>query len=59
MTPQEVATLFRVSTRTVRAWVNDQEIDLSAIRTPSGQIRIRRSDVDALLATAAPNGGAA
>lgn len=55
MTPAQVAELFLVTPRTVRQWVSDG--NLEAVRTPGarGDIRIRRADVEKLLApTEAP-----
>jgi len=49
-----VAKLFNVTATTVRSWERDGK--LRAIRTPGGQRRFRRSDVEALLA---PTGDAA
>jgi excisionase family DNA binding protein len=45
-----VASTFNVTVGTVRAW--ERAGKLPAIRTPGGQRRFRRADVDALLAAA-------
>ncbi len=47
LTTKEVAALLRVSQATVARWVRLDQ--LPAIRLPSGQLRIRREDVDRLL----------
>ena len=44
LTSAEVAQLFRVSTKTVSRWARLGQ--LPVIRTPSGQLRFRRRDVD-------------
>lgn len=49
MTPSEVAAAFGVTTETIRTW--DNEGKLPSFRTPGGQRRFRRSDVEAMLAT--------
>lgn len=46
-TTKEVAALLRVSQATVARWVRLDQ--LPAIRLPSGQLRIRKADVDRLL----------
>jgi len=46
LTSAEVAEQYRVSTMTVRRWVAAKRLE--AIRLPGGQLRFRRSDVDAL-----------
>ncbi len=48
MTTDEVAALFRVSRQTVRNWANAGQ--LASIRTVGGHLRVRESDVRALLA---------
>jgi excisionase family DNA binding protein len=48
LTTAEVAKLLRVAQSTVQRWV--QLGQLSAIRLPSGGLRIRRRDVEKLLA---------
>lgn len=45
--PYEVAAIFRVSPATVRLWARLGK--LPEVRTPGGQRRFRRADVDALL----------
>lgn len=54
LTPAQVAVVFGVTAASVRAWI--KEGDLPAIRTPGGrgQIRIRRSDVEALVTAGTP-----
>jgi excisionase family DNA binding protein len=47
LTTKEVAALLRVSQATVARWVRLDQ--LPAIRLPSGQLRIRRQDVDQLM----------
>ena len=47
LTPGEVARLFRVGTVTVAAWADDGR--LRCFRTPGGQRRFRRQDVEAFL----------
>lgn len=44
----EAAALLEVSVETVRRW--DKRGYLTAVRTPSGQRRFRRSDLEALKA---------
>jgi excisionase family DNA binding protein len=46
----EVADRFRVTTRTVRRWVNAGQ--LPGVTLPSGRVRYRQSDVERILATA-------
>lgn len=59
LTTAEVADQYRVSTMTVRRWV--QAGDLEAIRLPGRQLRFRRSAVESLAQPADPSdiGGAA
>ncbi len=47
LTPKEVATLFRVDSKTVTRWAKDGK--LSSIRTLGGHRRFRESEVTALL----------
>jgi excisionase family DNA binding protein len=47
LTLSQVAALFGVSPQTVRDWANAGK--LAHFRTPSGQRRFRRADVDAFL----------
>lgn len=47
----EVAKLLAVTVQTVRRW--DRDGQLTAVRTPKGHRRFRRSEVEALLAKAA------
>lgn len=48
MTPDEVASLFRVDPKTVKRWASRGKI--SALRTPGGHLRYRRQEVKELLA---------
>ena len=48
MTAAEVASVFRVSVRTVRRWESVGQ--LTAVRTPSGRCRYRIDEVRALVA---------
>lgn len=48
----EVAKAFGVTVATVRNWDRDDRI--SSTRTPGGQRRFRRSEVEALLSTPTP-----
>lgn len=50
MTPGEVAATFRVDVKTVQRWAIAGRI--GSIKTPGGQRRFRRSEVEALLAGA-------
>lgn len=54
LTPGEVASLFRVKTRTVTAW--NQAGKLSAVRTLGGHRRYREGEVRALLKKRHPSG---
>jgi len=57
LTPADVAALFRVDPKTVSRWVLAGR--LTAIKTPGGHNRFRRSEVRALLrgdSEAAPEG---
>jgi len=47
LTTAQVARLLNVSQKTVARWARLGKI--KAVRLPSGQLRIRRSDVDRLL----------
>jgi excisionase family DNA binding protein len=47
LTRKEVASLFRVSPRTIKRWTADGK--LTAILTPGGSPRYRSEDVDRLL----------
>ena len=47
MTPGEVASAFRVDTRTVTRWANDGKI--SFILTPGGHRRYPRAEVEKLI----------
>jgi excisionase family DNA binding protein len=47
LTTSEVAEMLRTSSETVRRWAASGQID--AIPLPSGQYRIRRAVVDAIL----------
>lgn len=47
VTTTEAARLFGVSSETVRRWADAQLIP--HVRLPSGRLRFRRSDIDALL----------
>lgn len=48
LTPADVARMFNVSTNTVAKWADDGR--LPSFRTPGGQRRFRRDDIEALLA---------
>jgi excisionase family DNA binding protein len=48
LTTGQVADLLNVHAQTVRRWIENG--NLRAIRLPSGVWRVRRSDLDALLA---------
>lgn len=50
MTPEQVAEVFQVQIRTVQKWVREGR--LKGVRTPTNGIRIRREDLEALLAEA-------
>jgi excisionase family DNA binding protein len=52
LTPSEVASRFRVSVATVRVWADEGR--LASFRTPGGQRRFRREDVEAFLAKQEP-----
>jgi excisionase family DNA binding protein len=47
LTPAEVADIFRVAAKTVRAW--EQAGQISAVRTIGGHRRYREADIRALL----------
>lgn len=47
LTPGDVAAIFGVSIETVAAWADDGR--LPHFKTPTGQRRFRRADVDALI----------
>jgi excisionase family DNA binding protein len=47
LTPEEVASLFRVDRKTVGRWAKAGRLD--SVRTPGGHRRFRESVVDALL----------
>jgi excisionase family DNA binding protein len=47
LTPPQAAVLLEVSDQTVRDWIAAGRIP--AIKHPSGQFRIRREDVEAIL----------
>ena len=48
LTSPEVADLFGVSDETVRRWAKDGK--LPVVELPSGRVKFRRSDIDAILA---------
>ncbi|WP_374243754.1 MerR family DNA-binding transcriptional regulator [Mycobacterium sp. CnD-18-1] len=48
----EVAKRFGVTVGTVRNW--ERQGRITAVRTPGGQRRFRRSDIESLLAAEAP-----
>lgn len=50
LTPAEVARLFRVNAKTVSRWARAGK--LTSIRTIGGHRRFRRSEVEALVASA-------
>lgn len=52
LTTPEVAAIFKVSTRTVTQWANTGK--LASFRTPGGNHRFRRADVEAFAATVTP-----
>lgn len=52
ITANAVAKMFATSPDTVRRWVRDGRID--AITLPSGQLRFRREDVEAIIAGGTP-----
>lgn len=43
LTPEQVANLFQVSTKTVGRWARERRI--KSVRTPGGHRRYRQSDV--------------
>lgn len=47
LTSQQVAEAFKVSVASVNRWA--REGDLASIRTPGGNFRFRRKDVEAFL----------
>ncbi len=47
--PEEVAPLFKVKPGTVKTWARQRKIP--SIKTPGGEIRVRPSDVAAMLAS--------
>ena len=47
MLPSEVAAIFRVDPKTVTRWAKAGRIPV--VKTPGGQCRFRRGDVDAAL----------
>jgi excisionase family DNA binding protein len=51
LTPAEVATMFRVCSRTVTRWARQGR--LTSVRTPGGHRRYRELEVRALLAARA------
>jgi len=51
MTAGEVARMFRVDAKTVARWVAAHK--LPAVRTPGGQLRFHRAEVEKFLRTAA------
>lgn len=57
LTPGDVASIFNVSTVTVAAWADSGK--LPCFKTPGGQRRFLRSDVEAFLAADEPAGDAA
>lgn len=52
LTIGEAAAVLQASVQSVRRWADDGH--LTAIRTPGGQRRFRRSEVEALLDPVAP-----
>lgn len=48
LTPGQVAALFKVSVTTVGNWADDGK--LPSFRTPGGQRRFRRSDIETFIA---------
>lgn len=55
LTPREVATIFRVDSKTVTRWADKGK--LPCFRTPAGHRRFHRADVEALLRGEKPGGG--
>lgn len=53
MTTTQVAKVFEVTIQTVGTWVREGKLE--AFRTPGGRIRVRREDVEAFLASRAPD----
>lgn len=49
LTPREVADIFGVTSEAVREWTRTGK--LASFRTPGGQRRFRRADVEAFLAS--------
>lgn len=49
LTPKQVAVLFAVTAETVSAWADSGR--LPSFKTPTGQRRFRREDVEAFLTT--------
>ena len=47
LTTAEAAQMLRVSQKTIARWVRLSQLE--AVRLPSGQLRIRREDVEKLL----------
>lgn len=54
---REVAELLRVDTKTVYSWVKNGGVGF--VRTPTGGVRIRGSEVDLMLSGRKPAGQAA
>jgi excisionase family DNA binding protein len=52
--PGEIAPLFRVGVKTVSRWAKSGKVP--SVRTPGGQVRIRRDVIDALLRGQTPGG---
>jgi excisionase family DNA binding protein len=52
LTTAEAARMLRVSQKTIGRWVRLGQ--LPAVRLPSGQLRIKRAEVDRLLASDQP-----
>lgn len=54
MTSREVAEMFRVDVTCVRRWVVEGKLEVAA-RTPGGQLRFSKADVDALASARMPS----
>lgn len=57
LTTPKAAEVLGVSDETLRRWADERKI--RHVRLPSGQLRFRRSDLDAALTPVEPGGSAA
>lgn len=57
LTTPQAAAVLAVSGQTLRRWADERKV--RHVRLPSGQLRFRRRDVEALLAPVEPTGDAA